>query len=37
MSMVRCETCEHYIDTDFDAEHFIEGTEEHFDPDVEEL
>lgn len=28
MSVVRCEGCEKYIDTDFDSEHFIEGTED---------
>ncbi len=30
MSVVRCETCERYIDTDFDAEHFIDGSEVHY-------
>jgi hypothetical protein len=27
MSIVRCEDCEKFIDTDYDTEHFIDGTE----------
>ncbi len=29
MSVVYCEGCDNHIDTDFNAEHFIDGTEEH--------
>lgn len=29
MSMVYCHECDKLIDTDFNAEHFIYGTEEH--------
>lgn len=32
MSVVRCEECDKFIDTDYDAEHFIYGTEIH-DPE----
>ncbi len=28
MSIVRCEYCNKGIDTDFDAEHFVEDTED---------
>ena len=34
MSVVRCEVCEKYIDTDFDAEHFIDGTEDHYEEEL---
>lgn len=30
--MVMCKECNQYIDTDYDAEHFIYGTETH-DPE----
>jgi hypothetical protein len=29
MSVVYCHGCDTHIDTDFNAEHFKEGTEEH--------
>ena len=29
MSVVWCDSCDKMIDTDFNAEHFKEGTEEH--------
>lgn len=28
MSVVYCESCDKHIDTDFNAEHFKEGTED---------
>lgn len=30
MSVVRCERCERYVDTYFDAEHFDKCGEDHF-------
>ena len=37
MSIVHCEFCGQYIDTDFDVEHFTDHEQTTCDPDITEV